>query len=88
MSNVPYYVPGARAGMRYGHGQILDGLVKDGLWDVYNDMHMVSACTRYTAAAAAAAIYELALQLQSACTRSARSSHPRDSAAATTLHPQ
>jgi hypothetical protein len=28
--------------MRYGHGQVLDGLVKDGLWDVYNDIHMVS----------------------------------------------
>ena len=42
MSHVPYYLPNARAGMRYGHGQVLDGLIKDGLWDVYNDVHMVS----------------------------------------------
>lgn len=28
--------------MKYGHGQMLDGLIKDGLWDVYNDVHMVS----------------------------------------------
>ena len=41
MSNVPFYLPGARFGMKYGHGQVLDGLIKDGLWDVYNDMHMV-----------------------------------------------
>lgn len=40
MSNVPYYLPGARTGLRYGHGQIVDGVLKDGLWDVYNDFHM------------------------------------------------
>jgi len=43
MSNVPYYVDKARTGYRLGHGQITDGLVKDGLWDVYNDYHMGSA---------------------------------------------
>lgn len=40
MSNTPYYLPNGRAGMRLGHGQILDGIIHDGLWDVYNDKHM------------------------------------------------
>ncbi|MFM8951258.1 MAG: acetyl-CoA C-acyltransferase [Bacteroidota bacterium] len=43
MSNVPYYLEKARNGYRLGHGQILDGLVKDGLWDVYKDFHMGNA---------------------------------------------
>jgi len=43
MSNVPYYLDKARTGYRLGHGQVIDGLVKDGLWDVYNDFHMGSA---------------------------------------------
>ncbi|TKC06100.1 acetyl-CoA C-acyltransferase [Pedobacter frigoris] len=43
MSNVPYYLDKARTGYRLGHGQITDGLLKDGLWDVYNDYHMGSA---------------------------------------------
>ena len=43
MSNVPYYLDKARNGYRLGHGQLTDGLVKDGLWDVYNDYHMGSA---------------------------------------------
>jgi len=43
MSNVPYYLDKARTGYRLGHGQVTDGLVKDGLWDVYNDYHMGSA---------------------------------------------
>jgi len=43
MSNVPYYLDKARNGYRLGHGQIQDGLVKDGLWDVYNDFHMGNA---------------------------------------------
>lgn len=43
MSNVPYYLDKARNGYRLGDGQIIDGLVKDGLWDVYNDYHMGSA---------------------------------------------
>lgn len=43
MSNVPYYLDKARNGYRLGHGQITDGLVKDGLWDVYNDYHMGTA---------------------------------------------
>lgn len=43
MSAVPYYLDKARNGYRLGNGQIIDGLVKDGLWDVYNDYHMGSA---------------------------------------------
>lgn len=35
MSNIPYYVPKARYGYKYGHGQLVDGLVRDGLEDVY-----------------------------------------------------
>lgn len=40
MSNVPYYLDKARNGYHLGDGQIIDGLVKDGLWDVYNNYHM------------------------------------------------
>jgi acetyl-CoA C-acetyltransferase len=43
MSNIPFYLDKARNGYRLGHGQIIDGLVKDGLWDVYKDFHMGSA---------------------------------------------
>lgn len=43
MSNVPYYLDKARNGYRLGNGQLIDGLVKDGLWDIYNDYHMGSA---------------------------------------------
>ncbi len=43
MSQVPYYLPEARNGLRLGHGKVLDGLVHDGLWDVYNNFHMGSA---------------------------------------------
>ena len=43
MSNVPYYIDKARSGYRLGHGQLIDGMLKDGLWDVYNDYHMGNA---------------------------------------------
>jgi acetyl-CoA C-acetyltransferase len=43
MSNVPYYLDKARWGAKLGHGQMTDGLLKDGLWDVYNDFHMGNA---------------------------------------------
>jgi acetyl-CoA C-acetyltransferase len=43
MSNVPYYLPAMRNGARLGHSQVVDGIIKDGLWDVYNDYHMGSA---------------------------------------------
>ena len=40
MSNIPHYLPGARTGYRLGNNQVIDGLVNDGLWDVYNNQHM------------------------------------------------
>ncbi len=43
MSNVPYYLDKARTGYKLGNASIIDGLVKDGLWDVYKDYHMGSA---------------------------------------------
>lgn len=43
MSNVPYYLDKARTGYRMGNGTVIDGMIKDGLWDVYNDFHMGSA---------------------------------------------
>ncbi|QCR21427.1 acetyl-CoA C-acyltransferase [Pontibacter sp. SGAir0037] len=43
MSNVPFYLEKARFGAKLGHGQMTDGLLKDGLWDVYNDFHMGNA---------------------------------------------
>jgi len=43
MSAVPYYLDKARNGYRLGNGQMIDGLIKDGLWDVYKDYHMGNA---------------------------------------------
>ncbi len=40
MTNAPYFLPQARAGQRLGHGKLIDSMVADGLWDVYNDFHM------------------------------------------------
>src|SRR5690242_11237775 len=40
MTNAPYLVPQARKGYRLGNAQIIDSMVHDGLWDVYNDYHM------------------------------------------------
>jgi acetyl-CoA C-acetyltransferase len=42
MSNVPYYVPGARSGLRMGNAAIVDGMITDGLWDPYSNQHMGS----------------------------------------------
>ena len=39
MSNTPYYLPKARKGLRLSHGSVLDGIIHDGLQDVYNDHH-------------------------------------------------
>ena len=44
MSNVPYYVPKGRAGFGYGHQTVEDGIVKDGLWDVYNQVLYIHVC--------------------------------------------
>ncbi len=49
MSNAPYLLEKARTGYRLGDGKIIDSMVKDGLWDVYNDIHMGScaeSCAR------------------------------------------
>nr|AJT35503.1 acetyl-CoA acetyltransferase [Gentiana rigescens] len=40
MSNVPKYLADARKGSRLGHDTLVDGMMKDGLWDVYNDCGM------------------------------------------------
>ncbi|KAH9798256.1 hypothetical protein WN944_012686 [Citrus x changshan-huyou] len=40
MSNAPKYLAEARKGSRLGHDTIVDGMLKDGLWDVYNDFGM------------------------------------------------
>ncbi|MFO0664919.1 MAG: acetyl-CoA C-acyltransferase [Polyangiaceae bacterium] len=40
MSNVPYYLQGARNGYRLGDNKVTDGMIFDGLWDPYNNMHM------------------------------------------------
>jgi acetyl-CoA C-acetyltransferase len=40
MSRAPYLLPQARDGQRLGHGQLVDAMIHDGLWDIYNDFHM------------------------------------------------
>jgi acetyl-CoA C-acetyltransferase len=40
MSQIPFYVPNARFGYGYGHGQLIDGLAKDGLTDAYDGQAM------------------------------------------------
>lgn len=49
MSNAPYLLPKARNGYRLGHGEIKDSIVLDGLWDLYNNIHMggcAESCAR------------------------------------------
>ncbi|MDH5610040.1 MAG: acetyl-CoA C-acyltransferase [Cyclobacteriaceae bacterium] len=48
MSNIPYYLPKARTGYKYGHGQVIDGLLHDGLWEAYNQFAMGN-CADHTA---------------------------------------
>ncbi len=43
MSNAPYLLPAARAGMRMGHAQAVDSMIHDGLWDPYENWHMGNA---------------------------------------------
>jgi acetyl-CoA C-acetyltransferase len=43
MSNCPYLLPKAREGFRLGHGELVDSMIFDGLWDPYEDYHM--GCT-------------------------------------------
>lgn len=40
MSNAPYLAKGVRDGLRLGHGQLIDSMIHDGLWDPYDDKHM------------------------------------------------
>ncbi len=49
MTNAPYLLPKARSGYRLGNGEIVDSMIRDGLWDVYNDIHMgncAESCAR------------------------------------------
>ncbi|MCC5930122.1 MAG: acetyl-CoA C-acyltransferase [Cyclobacteriaceae bacterium] len=48
MSNIPYYLPKARQGYRYGNGELVDGLLKDGLWEPYHQFPMGN-CAENTA---------------------------------------
>lgn len=48
MSNAPYILPDARNGFRLGHSKVIDTLIYDGLWDVYNNIHMGN-CAEITA---------------------------------------
>ncbi len=43
MTRTPYYLDSARFGSKLGHGKMIDGMIQDGLWDVYNDFHMGNA---------------------------------------------
>jgi acetyl-CoA C-acetyltransferase len=43
MSNCPYLLPGARQGMRLGHGQVIDSMINDGLWCSFEEWHMGNA---------------------------------------------
>jgi acetyl-CoA C-acetyltransferase len=43
MSQAPYMLPQARSGYRMGHGQVIDSMIHDGLWDPYKNWHMGNA---------------------------------------------
>ena len=43
MTRAPYLLEKARQGYRLGHAELVDSLIKDGLWDVYNNFHMGNA---------------------------------------------
>lgn len=46
MSNAPYLLTKARGGYRMGHGELVDAMIRDGLWDAYEDFHMGTAGDR------------------------------------------
>ena len=48
MSNAPHYAYGLRGGLKLGSGELVDGMIKDGLWDSFSDAHM-GALAEYTA---------------------------------------
>ena len=64
MSGAPYLAPKIRDGLRLGHGQLLDSMIHDGLWDVYNDKHMGNC------AETCASSYEFSREEQDAYTES------------------
>jgi len=43
MTNAPYLLPKARTGYKMGNGELIDSMINDGLWDVYNNFHMGNA---------------------------------------------
>jgi len=43
MSGTPYLIPKIREGLRLGNGELIDSMINDGLWDVYNNFHMGTA---------------------------------------------
>src|SRR5206468_13136240 len=43
MSRAPYLLEKARSGYRMGNGELIDSMIRDGMWDVYNQVHM-GAC--------------------------------------------
>ena len=50
MTQAPYLAAGVRAGLRLGHGKLIDSMVHDGLWDPYGDLHMgncAETCARH-----------------------------------------
>lgn len=73
MTNAPYLLPQARGGYRMGNGTLVDSMIQDGLWDVYNNFHMG------TAAELVAAKYGITREEQDAF---AAESHSRAAAAA------
>ena len=52
MSNAPHYVYGMRGGIKLGNRELVDGMIRDGLWDSFSDVHMGSLA-EYTAKKAA-----------------------------------
>lgn len=42
MSQAPFYLQGVRSGLKMGHSTLIDSMLRDGLWDVYDDTHMGS----------------------------------------------
>jgi len=60
MSQAPYLMPGAREGLRLGHGKLVDSMIHDGLWDPYGDLHMGNC------AEACATEYEFSREAQDA----------------------
>lgn len=46
MSQAPYYIEGLRNGLKMGNGTLIDSMLRDGLWDVYSDVHMGNLAER------------------------------------------